>query len=267
MKNNELHPLLQVFLVLLFVSFFTMFFVAFGIKYLPSNDFNTFRTKYEVALHLVMALSAVSVMLFIYFNLRNRANKNRARRYENTPLFHWHYETLYWQSFKAKEFKKKGFFYFLKILLIWVPIGSFLFFLYKVADPMLSIILALFILILTIPILPFTLGTFIHELKNQLFQNKYEVKIYKNGLSINEAYYPYNHYINSNHNLRLLEVEKLNLYGTSCLKFVIKKTFYSSPSPDGGDFGSVMKRTSHLFIPIPKNQAIDINNIKAYMMR
>ncbi|MEN7550423.1 hypothetical protein AAG747_21065 [Rapidithrix thailandica] len=265
MKNKELHPLLQVFLTLLFVALLMMFFVSFGIEYLPSNDFDKIRKKYGIELHLAMVISSLSAMFFIYFNLRFRVNKSRARLYETEPIFHWNYETRYWQSFKTKEFQKKGLLYFLKILLIWVPIGSFLFFLYKEVEPMVSIVLLLLILILTIPMIPFTLGKFIHQLKNQLFQNKYEVKIYKNGLTINEAYYPYNHYLNSNNNLRLVDIEKLNLYNTSCLKFVVKKAFYSPASPDGGGFGSVIKRTAHIFIPIPKNQDIDLSKIKNHV--
>lgn len=262
MLNKELHPIVQVLLTLLFVSFLMIFLISFIMTYFPNGDFDEINTKYKLELQLTMVISSLGSMFFIYSNLRYRVKKNAAELNETTPIIHWNYEKLYWRKFKTKEYQKKGLLYLLKIALIWMPIGFFVFFLFKVTNPMVSIILVALILIFTIPMIPFTLGRFFNDLKNQLFQKKYEIKIYKNGLTVNEIYYPYNHWIDNENNLRLIDVQELNLYNTRCLKFIAKKVFYSPPTPDGGDSGSVIRRTVNTFIPIPKNQDIDLHKIK-----
>ena len=248
-------------MTLLLVSLLTLFLISFGITYIPNGDFNEFKDEYRLELHLAITLSFLAFMLIIYSILNYNAKKNRARLNESIPIIHWKYENSYWENFKGKEYKKKGLFYLLRILSIWAPITIVLFFIFK-TEPLVSIILILLISIFTIPMIPFTLGKFISELRINKFQKKYEVKIYKNGLTINETYHPFNNYLNRDNGLRLVNIEKLNLYSTNCLRFQIVKRFYSSPTPSGGDFGSVINRNINIHIPIPKNQDIDLDEIK-----
>ncbi|WP_324027837.1 hypothetical protein QSV08_07790 [Maribacter sp. BPC-D8] len=261
MNSKELHPILQVLIILLFVSLLMLFFISFAIIYFSNGDFNEIKNNYKLELQLTMVFSCLASMFIIYSNLNYRVKKNKASLNEVNPIIHWKYKTPYWKKFKKKEYQKKGLFYLLKISLIWIPISATLFFISK-TESMLSIILILLILILIIPMIPFTLGKFISELKNQVFEKTYEVKVYKQGLTINEIYYPFNQYQDIDNGIRLVKIEKLNLYSTNCLSFKVEKRFYSPPTSDGGDSGSIINRNVDINIPIPKNQDIDLDKIK-----
>jgi len=262
MNKKDLHPILQVLLTLLFVSFLVISLISFGIIYFPEGDFDEIINKYKLELQFVFIISSLSSMSFIYYSLRYRVRRRILKLKENSPIVHWSYERLYWENFKTKEYQKKAIIYGLKILSIWLPIGVFLYLLNRLAPPMVSDILIFLILILTIPIIPFTLGSFISDVKNQLFQVNYVVNIYEKGLTINDVYYPYNQHANSDCNLRLHDIEKLVLYNTNCLKFILIKMFYSPPTHDGGDSGSVIRRKINILIPIPENQDVDLNILK-----
>ena len=102
--------------------------------------------------------------------------------------------------------------------------------------------------------IPFTLGEFIKDYKNQLHQPGYAVKIFFNGLTINERYYPYRSSINRNNSLYLIDIEEITLQNTKCLKFIKEKKFY--------DDGSMHYRRSHLTIPLPQNTEINIKALR-----
>lgn len=262
MNHKELHPLLQISLLLCFLVLLMMTFVSFVILFFPENDFMEFRTRYKLGLQIAVFAGFFGSIYIIYSNLKYRVTKNTALLHSTKPLVQWNYKKLYWEKFKRKEYQKKAKKYFLKISIIWTAIGGFVYLLYRIAPIEVSTLLVLFILIFTIPLVPFTIGQFIREIKNQLFQENYEVKIYINGLTINRVYKPFNHYLDNDTNLKLMNVEKINLYNTDCLKFIVKKQFYSPPSGDGGDFGSVIRREINILVPIPENQEMDLTKLK-----
>lgn len=225
-----------------------------------SDDFVEIQNQYEFELILTMAVSSLASMYILYFFPINMKKYNAAELVETVPIVQWNYDKLYWKNFKRKELQKKGFLYCLKILLILIPVVIVLCFIYQ-SEPMVSIMLLPIILICIIPMIPFTVGRFYNEVRNQLFQNQYEVKIFKQGLSINEVYYPYNQFLSRNDRFRLINIEKKNVYSIDCLKFSICKWFYS-----GDDSVSELSRKTSILIPFPKKQDVDLVKLKKELM-
>lgn len=229
--------------------------------FVSNGDFDEILEKYELGLKLTLVISSLAFMLIFYSMLNRDSRKKRIELTEKAPIVRWSYSELYWRSFKDKEFLKRGLLYAVKLLLIWLPVVVFLLVIYN-AEPAVAAIVSICTFVFTVPIIPFTLGKFLGEMKNQLFHDEFEVNIYKNGLTINGVYYPYNYYNSSDDNIKLVKIEKLSLYSADCIKFTARKQFYSPPTLDGGDSGSMMTRTKSILIPIPKNGENDLRTIK-----
>lgn len=253
-----MHLFIKNLLIFLLVPLLVILHISILIIYDDSNgDFEEIRNNYKYTLYFIIVISSLGFMLTLYYLIRNMHFKIAAKLEEKEPIFQWNYEKQYWGKIKSKELKKNVLLYLLKISLIWIPIVSLLFYI-KTEEPMVSFILSSLILVFTIPIIPFTLWKFIKNIRNQFFQKKYEVKIFKLGLTINEVYYPYRYYINSDNNLILFDIEETS----NCFKFISKKTFYMPPTPEGGDSGSLITRTLNIFIPVPKCMDVSLDMIK-----
>ena len=78
MNSKELHPILQVLIILLFVSLLMLFFISFAIIYFSNSDFNEIKNNYKLELQLTMVFSCLASMFIIYSNLNYRVKKNKA---------------------------------------------------------------------------------------------------------------------------------------------------------------------------------------------
>lgn len=220
-----------------------------------------YEKKYEPGLKLLLVIVPLASMSVFYYILKRSHRKSIITLAETSPFVQWSYSEFYWRNFKDKEFREKGLVYVVKLLLNWCPIVALLL-VVAAAEPVVAIIVSIYLLIYTVPLIPFTLGEFLREMKNQLFQDEFDVKIYKNGLTINDVYCLYNHCYSKGNNVKLVKIEKLSLYSTDCIKFTARKQFYSSPTLDGGDSGSLINRSTNKLIPIPKNCEKDMITIQ-----
>lgn len=265
MENKTLHPALQGLAVLMLVLFLSINMVSAVELFDSGGPFDDIRRNYEPALILAVVGSSVVCIVVLYLLINSKLKQPRLDT-EAVPIVRWSYRKYYWRNFKIKEFRQRGFRYTLKLLLIWTPIISSLFGIYM-AEPLVGITISLWAVIISVPLIPVTIGRFIGELENQVFQESFEVAIYKNGLTINGMYYPFHHYQDSDTNTRLVSIKQQNIYATDCLAFTVCKQFYSPPTADGGDYGTVLKRTSRILIPIPKDTKDDLVLLKKQVNR
>lgn len=255
MRSKKLHPITELFLILLLVSSLViMSFAGIIIGDKSGGDFDYIRNNYYIELNFAVIICALCSMCILYFMFRNMRNKNAAKLHEDTPIYYWTYNKYYWEGIKAKEIKKEVLLHLAKLLLIWIPIGFFLYFIWF-EEQIVSIILMFYIIVFTIPIIPFTTGEFIRRVTSQFFQDKYEVRIFMRGLTINNMYYPYR----SNGNVKIIleNIEEIN----GSWKFKAEKRFYSYVSGDG-DSGTKIRRAISICVPIPYREHISIDVLK-----
>ncbi len=248
--NKITHPILQLFQVLLLPSF--LFFLTFSIIIITDGtggDFEEIRNNYKAGLLATILISSLGSILILYYLIKGVQNTPELT--ESDPIISWSYEKSYWERIKIIEIRKKVLLYLFKTLSIWIPVSAFIIFLLDEVNGVLSTILTLYALIFTLPAIPFTLGKFIKEINCQFFKNRYDVKIYTRGLTINDVYFPFT--------TTLLAIKQVN----GCLKFTIEKQFRSmNPGVAGGAVPSLTIRSSYIYIPIPEHESVNLNRIK-----
>lgn len=255
MSSKKLHTITEIFLIPLLVSsLVTMLFAVIIIGDKSGGDFAYVRNNYYIELYFVVIICALCSMCILYSMIRSMRNKNASKLHEKTPICYWTYKKNYWEGIKAKELKKEVLLHLVKLLLIWIPIGFILSFIWF-EEQMVSIIIMLYIMVFTVPIIPFTTGELMRKVNNQFYQEKYEVKIFMCGLTINKMFYPYRSYRNVT--IILEDIEEIN----GSWKFKAEKRFYSRDS-EGSDSGTEIRRAVSICIPIPQNEHISIDVIK-----
>lgn len=261
MQKNKRSTFFNTLLVPLLIVFLILFIISFMVTYIPNGDFKVFKKTYWLALRMVVISSFLGCSYVFYIIVKDAFYKSKAVLHESIPITTLYANKTTWRKAKAKEFLKKHIHFLVKNILIFSLIALLLFLI--AAESLISAIaLGLIILIFAIPMVYVNLKILLQETKNQLYQKEYKVDIYKNGLTINNKYYPFNHYRGSQNNLRLVDVEQLSQNGISIIKFTSISKFRSSSIPGGGDFGTVLERKKILYLPILLNQDVTLTSLK-----
>ncbi len=230
---------------------------------ITSADFftSTWRSEnYKLAQTAIIFISYLTIIFIIYKEIRITLNKYTPNHPTKRPIFDWNYERHFWEGYKKKEYQKKIYRYTLVTSAVIIFILMSIFFFKKDRNSLLLMYLQASMII--IPLVPFTLGVFIENLKNELFEDKYSVQIYKKGIIINDKYFGYDYNWNSGNKIYLTGLEIVNNLATPCLKFTIERLYQGI-----GDISSRDNtKTKKILIPIPQDEKIDLEWLKSKLV-
>jgi len=249
MKDRKLNFKYQALFGLIFISSFLILITSL-VQLQFSQDNLILKNKNLNQIFLLISVCSLILMTQIYFYLIFRKAENTSELTEKQPIIRFKYEKKYWRNFKKKEFIKNAILSVIKIVLFGLPINFFLYHLLNQGEIKILIIFLMLFVIALIPIIVYFFRKYYLNVRNQLFSEKYEVKIFKTGLTINNAYYPYDQYVNIFLQFRLIDVKKLELNNCNCLKFIARKTksLYSIEGPR-----IKVESKTKILIPIPQN--------------
>lgn len=249
------HPLLQISAVfLLIISIVVSFFSLILFLDKPTD----FKIDYDsYFLPTIYILSTFLSWFILYKLIKSAQTYKFPKGMENKYILKLNYTKSDWLHFKRKEYISKIVSHYIKIWVLLIPIVIGLFFIYK-EGKMVALALTNLVLVISLPLICITEQKFLKEIANNLYASEFEVKIYRSGIKINKWYFPYNHYIDSETNIKLTDIRIINENELEYLKFKRIKKFYY---PD--EYGNPrMTRTNSIKIPITKNISIDLKKLR-----
>ncbi len=202
------------------------------------------------------------ILLYTYWKIRLKNNSPKILLYA-IPILELKYNKNEWLAYKEKEFTVKKKKRKKRNLLMFMCVFFLLVILY-LSEPTVCIVLINLTGMLFMPIQIITSKEISKEINNNINCDKYLVKIYSSGLTINKCYYPYNHhYMTYNNSLKLVNLELIEENGCKLLKFSVEAQVFI-PTYDGVSFDE--KKIKTINIPLPKNQEINFTKIKKQLI-
>jgi len=190
-KHRKISPVIQLFLILLLVTFLVL--MQFCIMILSDNltgDFYKIRNSYSSELLITTVISISCSILILYHLIKSYHPP--AKLTEPTALLSWQYSKEYWEKIKKENLTSISLLELRKELLSCALVGALAYLLLIIENKTLSISLLSLLIVFSVPVIPFTLGRYIKEKTCQFFKGSYHVKIYRRGLTINDVYFPFN---------------------------------------------------------------------------
>ena len=251
---RELNSIQQLLVILFLVTCITTSFFSLVLMIEKPNDF---KINYETfLLPTIYLITSFLASFVLYWMWKSSEVYKFDESDKNNFILKFKYNKNDWLEFKKKEYYPKILKHYLILLTVYIPILIVILFI-KEEDESFALIITHVLVIFSIPILLIIERKFIKELINNLSSKGYIVYIYKKGIKINNWYFPYNHYINSQNNITLHDIKVIEKDKNKYLQFESKQKMYLNAS--GPDDNSSRKKTKWNILKVPITNYINID--------